>query len=135
MPHKLKYVLYADDDEDILSVASLALEMIGGFTVTACSGGRQAIESARDRRPDLIMLDVMMPGMDGPATMSELRAEPRLVDVPVIFLTARVRDAEIGEYLALGADGVIAKPFDPLTLADEARRLWQRARRVETATP
>ena len=126
MSDKLAHVLYADDEEDILSVATLALEMVGGLSVETCCGGREAIEAARRRRPDLIMLDVMMPVMDGPTTMSRLRADASLADIPVILLTARVRGAEVTGYLALGADGVISKPFDPMTLADEVRRVWER---------
>ena len=128
MPDELTTIIYADDEEDILSVATLSLEMVGGLKVTSCSGGRAAIEEAHHRRPDLIMLDVMMPGMDGPTTMSEIRADPELSDIPVILLTARVRGVEVEEYKAIGADGVIAKPFDPMTLADEVRRIWQRAK-------
>lgn len=128
MSDELTHVLYADDEEDILSVATLSLEMVGGLRVTTCGGGAAAIAEARRRRPDLIMLDVMMPGMDGPTAMSHIRADPALADIPVVLLTARVRGAEVDEYLALGADGVIPKPFDPMTLADEIRRIWARAR-------
>ena len=128
MSDELDYVIYADDEEDILSVATLSLEMVGGLTVTCCGGGQAAITQARARRPDLIMLDVMMPGMDGPTTLSHIRADPALYDLPVILLTARVRGAEVDEYMALGADGVIPKPFDPMTLADEVRRIWRVAR-------
>jgi CheY-like chemotaxis protein len=126
MSDKLHHVLYADDEEDILSVATLALEMVGGLTVESCSGGGEAIEAARRHRPDLIMLDVMMPGMDGPTTMARIRADASLADIPVVLLTARVRGAEVAEYLALGADGVISKPFDPMTLADDVRRVWEK---------
>lgn len=124
----LRYVLYADDEEDILSVATLALEMVGGLEVTACSSGRAALAAAHRRRPDLILLDVMMPDMDGPATLSLIRADPDLADIAVALLTARVRPSEVEDYLGLGADGVIAKPFDPMRLADEVRRIWRQAR-------
>lgn len=128
MSDELTHVVYADDEEDILSVAALSLEMVGGLSVITCSGGREAIEASRRQRPGLIMLDVMMPGMDGPTTLSQIRADPALADIPVILLTARVRGAEVEEYLALGADGVIPKPFDPMTLAEEVRRIWREAR-------
>lgn len=118
-------VLYADDEEDILDVATLALEMVGGLTVTTCRDGFQAVAAARASPPDLIMLDVMMPGMDGPTAMSQIRADPKLGDIPVILLTARVRGPEVREYMALGADGVISKPFDPMSLADEVRAIWR----------
>ncbi|NLH81254.1 MAG: response regulator [Phyllobacteriaceae bacterium] len=121
-------VLYADDEEDILDVATLALELVGGLTVTTCSDGFQAVAAARAAPPDLIMLDVMMPGMDGPTAMSQIRADPSLGSIPVILLTARVRGPEVREYMALGADGVISKPFDPMTLADEVRTIWRTTR-------
>ncbi len=118
-------ILYADDEEDILDVATLALEMVGGLSVTTCGDGFQAVAAARRTPPDLIMLDVMMPGMDGPTAMSQIRADPDLGAIPVILLTARVRGPEVREYLSLGADGVISKPFDPMTLADEVRAIWR----------
>jgi CheY-like chemotaxis protein len=128
MPAELNRILYADDEEDILDVATLSLEMVGGLNVTTCGDGFQAIETAHRLRPDLIMLDVMMPGMDGPTAMSRIRADPALADIPVILLTARVRGPEVQEYFALGADGVISKPFDPMTLADEVRAIWRAKR-------
>lgn len=130
MSDDLRHVLYADDEADILSVASLALEMVGGLQVTACPGGREAIAAAHRHRPDLILLDVMMPVMDGPATLAVIRANPDLAGIPVVLLTARVRRAEVDTYLAAGADGVIAKPFNPMTLAEEVRAIWRRAREV-----
>lgn len=124
MPDELRHVLYADDEADILSVASLALEMVGGLEVTACPGGSEAIAAAHRHRPDLILLDVMMPVMDGPATLAAIRSDPDLAAIPVVLLTARIRRAEVETYLAAGADGVIAKPFNPMTLADEVRAVW-----------
>jgi len=130
MSSDLKHILYADDEEDILDVATLSLETVGGLDVTTCGDGFQAIEAAYRMRPDLIMLDVMMPGMDGPTAMSRIRADPALSDIPVILLTARVRGPEVQEYFDLGADGVISKPFDPMTLSDEVRSIWS-ARRAK----
>jgi CheY-like chemotaxis protein len=132
MPADLKNILYADDEEDILAVATLSLEMVGGLNVTTCGDGYQAIEAAHRARPDLIMLDVMMPGMDGPTAMSRIRADPTLSDIPVILLTARVRGPEVREYYDLGADAVISKPFDPMTLAEEVRSIWS-ARMAQAA--
>lgn len=123
----LRKIIYADDEQDILDVASMALEMVGGFCVTTCGGGAEAIAAARRDRPDLIMLDVMMPNMDGPETLSRIRADAGLNDIPVVLLTARVREVEVKDYLARGADGVISKPFDPMKLADEVRRVWTEA--------
>lgn len=134
MSAELTRILYADDEDDILDVATLSLEMVGGLSVTTCGDGFQAIEAALRSRPDLIMLDVMMPGMDGPTAMSRIRADPALADIPVILLTARVRGPEVQEYFALGADGVISKPFDPMTLADEVRAIWVK-RSTRAASP
>lgn len=124
MSFELTHVLYADDEADILYVATLALEMVGGLSVTTCRDGFEAIEAPRRARPDLIGLDVMMPRMDGPTTMSKIRADRDLADIPVILLTARVRGPEVEAYLEQGADAVISKPFDPMTLPDQVRAIW-----------
>ncbi|WP_028573247.1 response regulator [Desulfonatronum lacustre] len=122
----LQNILYVEDEPDIQAVAQIALEMVGGFTLKVCSSGRDALETVRTFVPDLILLDVMMPGMDGPTTMGELRKLPDLEHTPVVFMTAKVQPGEVSEYLALGARGVIAKPFDPMKLADEVRAIWER---------
>ena len=96
----------------------MALQAVGGFAVTLCQDGREALEKAPRVRPDLILLDVMMPGMDGPQTLAALRRAPELAAVPVVFMTAKVQAAEVAHYKTLGAIGVIAKPFDPVALAD-----------------
>jgi two-component system OmpR family response regulator len=95
--------------------------------VTVASSGSEAITLAHQGLPDLVLLDVMMPGMDGPTTLSELRKVDGMQHVPVIFVTAKVQSSEVQQYLTLGAIGVIAKPFDPMTLADDARALWEAA--------
>ena len=120
----LQKILLVEDEPDIRAVAQLALEAIGGFTVRLCEGGEAALAALPEFAPDLVLLDVMMPGMDGPATLAALRALPQGGDVPVIFMTAKVQQAEIEGYRRLGAIGVVAKPFDPMTLADTLRRLW-----------
>ncbi|WP_206074344.1 response regulator [Marinobacter fuscus] len=120
MPEK---VLYVEDDPDIRSIAELALRDVGGFTACLCESGAEALAVIDDFQPDLVLLDVMMPGMDGPQTLKALQSRPQGLPVPVVFMTARLQPAEIEEYLALGAIGVIPKPFDPMTLADEIRRL------------
>jgi CheY-like chemotaxis protein len=125
----LRTVLYVEDDPDIQEVARLALEVVGGLEVVVASSGDEAIQRAQEAIPDLVLLDVMMPGMDGPTTMSALKKLDGMRDVPIIFVTAKVQSAEIEQYIALGAIGVIAKPFDPMTLADEARALWESAGR------
>jgi CheY-like chemotaxis protein len=125
----LRTVLYVEDDPDIQEVARLALEVVGGLEVVVASSGDEAIQRAQEAIPDLVLLDVMMPGMDGPTTMSALKKLDGMREVPIIFVTAKVQSAEIEQYIALGAIGVIAKPFDPMTLADEARALWESAGR------
>ena len=121
---ELNKILYVEDEPDIQTVAKLALETVGGFTVEICGSGDMALERAPDFDPDLILLDVMMPGMDGPETLSALRRIVGLSDTPVIFMTAKVMESEVERYENLGAVGVIPKPFDPMTLADRVRDIW-----------
>ncbi len=120
----LQRVLYAEDEPDIQAVARLALEMVGGLTVKICSSGDEALREGPLFAPELILLDVMMPGMDGPGTLRALRLVPALAGVPVVFMTAKVQPQEVAHYTSLGALGVIAKPFDPMTLAEQVRALW-----------
>lgn len=120
----LQRVLYVEDEPDIQAVARLALEMVGGLTVKCCSSGEEALREAPAFAPELILLDVMMPGMDGPGTMKALRGVPSLATVPVVFMTAKVQPQEVAHYTGLGALGVIAKPFDPMTLATQVRAMW-----------
>ncbi|HEA51439.1 hypothetical protein LCGC14_0768720 [marine sediment metagenome] len=123
----LKRILMIEDEPDIRTVAELALEAIGGFELTACESGQQALERIEDCRPQLILLDVMMPGMDGPATLKAIRQLPGYAETPAVFMTAKVQSDEIQGYLAQGAAGVIPKPFDPLALADQIREIWNEA--------
>lgn len=122
---ELKRILYVEDQPDIRTVTKVALEKVGGFELQICSGGEEALETAVAFAPELFLLDVMMPGMDGPTTLQALRKLPGLADVPVIFMTAKVQPDEIAEYKALGALEVIFKPFDPMTLSNEIRDVWQ----------
>tara|TARA_R110002124_G_scaffold118016_1_gene275220 strand:+ start:11002 stop:11391 length:390 start_codon:yes stop_codon:yes gene_type:complete len=124
MTSDLTHVLCVDDDPDILEVAQISLELVGGLTVTGLGSGPLCLAGAETIRPDLILLDVMMPGMDGPATLTALKAAPGLRDIPVVFMTARVQEVEVDQYLALGAVAVIPKPFDPMTLADQIKAIW-----------
>jgi two-component system OmpR family response regulator len=123
----LQRILYAEDEPDIQAVARLALEMVGKFDVLICGHGEEALAKVQDFQPDLILLDVMMPGMDGPTTLARLRADPRTAAIPVIFLTAKAQGAEVDQYKALGALDVIAKPFNPMTLPDQVRACWSAA--------
>jgi two-component system OmpR family response regulator len=121
----LQRILYVEDEADIQAVAKLALEMVGGFTVKVCSSGEEAMREAVAFAPDMVLLDVMMPGMDGPTTLAALRTLPSLLKVPVAFMTAKVQPQEVAHYKSLGALDVIAKPFDPMTLADKVRTIWK----------
>ncbi len=123
----LQKILFVEDDPDIQMVAQLALEAVGGYTVQMCSSGKEALAVAEQFAPDLILLDVMMPGMDGPTTLMELRKKPSLSHTPVIFMTARVQRHEIEQYLAMGATDVISKPFDPMTLSAQVADIWVKA--------
>lgn len=114
-------ILYVDDEADIREVASLSLELDPDFEVKTCASGFEALQVAPAWRPDLIMLDVMMPEMDGPTTLARLRLHPETETTPVVFITARTQAYEVEAFRALGAVGVIAKPFDPMTLADNVR--------------
>lgn len=120
-------ILHIEDEADILEIARLALEEVGGLSVTSAGSGHQGLELAKRTAPDLILLDVMMPGLDGPSTLRALREAPETAAVPVVFMTAKVQSSEIERFKALGALGVITKPFDPMTLADEVRAFFARA--------
>lgn len=123
----LKRLLFVEDEPDIQVVARLALEAVGGFQVAICSSGKEALAKAPDFGPDLILLDVMMPGMDGPSTLKGLRELPATATTPVIFMTAKVQPYEVAEYKRLGALDVIAKPFDPMQLSATINAIWTRS--------
>ncbi len=120
-------ILHVEDEADIRAVARIALEEVGGFSVDLAESGEEALRKAEAGKPDLILLDVMMPGMDGPTTFQALRRSASTASIPVIFMTAKVQSHEVDRYKAMGALGVLAKPFDPMTLADEIRNLWRKS--------
>ena len=122
---ELKSILIVDDEPDIQTVASLALRSVGGFRVTVCNSGTEAVERASADGPDLILLDVMMPVMDGPATLSALRGDERTARIPVIYMTAKVQSSEVAAYQSQGALGVIPKPFDPMQLSKRVTEIWR----------
>ena len=122
----LTRILLVEDDPDIQTVACLALKAVGGFTVEVCSSGSEAIQKAPIFAPDLILLDVMMPGMDGMTTLKALRELPPTFSTTVIFLTAKVQTHEVVYYKQLGVLDVIAKPFDPMTLSATLHRMWSK---------
>ena len=128
MTESLKRILLVEDDPDVQTIASMALIDIGEFDLTVCSSGREALEKVGELKPQMILLDVMMPEMDGPTTLAEIRRLPLAPQPPVIFMTAKVQPQERQRYLGLGAIEVIAKPFDPVTLADQLHAAWARER-------
>ena len=123
---ELKRILYVEDEPDIQAVAKLALENIGGYTVEVCSSGSEALAKAPEFAPDLILLDVMMPEMDGIGTYKALREIAETATTPVVFMTAKVQKHEIEGYKELGAVNVITKPFDPMTLSETIKAIWAR---------
>lgn len=125
MGRELHKIMMVEDEPDIQAVAQVALEAVGGFDVTICSSGGEALAQVTDIAPDLILLDVMMPEMDGPTTLGNLQKMPEIKNIPVIFMTAKVQPTEVAHYKEIGAIDVIAKPFDPMTLADTIRSIYQ----------
>jgi CheY-like chemotaxis protein len=123
-------ILHVDDESDIRDVVDMSLGLNPDFRVRACSTGAEAIKAAAEWSPYLILLDVMMPGMDGPATLEQLRKNPQTSEIPVVFMTARAQAREIDQFIAMGAQGVISKPFDPMTLAAEVQDQLRTAGRI-----
>ncbi|HEV7664944.1 MAG TPA: response regulator [Chloroflexota bacterium] len=114
-----KRILIVDDEDDIREVAQVSLELVGNYVVLTASNGHDGVAAARNEQPDAILLDVMMPGMDGPTTLAQLRADPATRNIPVVFLTAKTQSAERSRLAQLGAAAILTKPFDPLKLATE----------------
>lgn len=121
---RLKKITLAEDDRDVQTVVKIALETMGDFDVQLFSSGIELLQKADLLSADLILLDFMMPVMDGRKVLEKLHKIPNTADLPVIFLTAKVSDREIIDYKKMGAIGVIAKPFDPMTLADTIKNIW-----------
>src|SRR5712692_6585134 len=114
-------ILHVDDEPDIREIVELSLGLDPGFTVRSCASGDDALATAVDWPPDLILCDVVMPVMDGPTTLARLRECPQTINIPVVFMTARAQARELEHFRSLGATGVIAKPFDPMKLANSVR--------------
>ncbi|OYQ31754.1 hypothetical protein CHU95_21740 [Niveispirillum lacus] len=122
----LERILYVEDEEMLRTVTNLALTRIGKFKVELCDSGTKAVEMAKQFKPDLVMLDVMMPVMDGPATLRALQDDPETAHIPVVFITAKVQPREVEAFRTMGVVDVIAKPFEPLGLAGQVRAIWDR---------
>ena len=115
----MRRILIIDDEDDIREVAALSLESVAGWSVlTACSGAA-GIVAAQEEQPDAILMDVMMPSMDGPTTFREMQRSPEIANIPVVLLTAKVQGVDQRRFAGLGVAGVLFKPFDPLTLAEQ----------------
>lgn len=127
MSNTLK-ILYVDDEADIRTIVQFAFEDEEGFELKVCASGQEALDTVADYRPALVLLDVMMPVMDGPTTLQRLHVQPGLAQLPIAFVTAKVQPQEVAHLKSLGAVDVIAKPFDPMALADHVRSLWQGVR-------
>jgi two-component system alkaline phosphatase synthesis response regulator PhoP len=121
-----KHILLVDDEDDIREVAALSLETVGGWRVSSASTGGSGVAMALAERPDAILLDVMMPGLDGPATVARLREDPLTRDIPVILLTAKAQGADRRRFDALGVAGTLTKPFDPMRLTDQIAAILDR---------
>ena len=128
-------ILHVDDEADIREIVELSLGLNPELQVRACASGNDAIAVAADWNPQLILLDVMMPEMDGPATLAKLRSNPRTSAIPVIFMTARAQTREIARFIGLGAQAVIAKPFDPMTLASQVQSCMQATTAADGRAP
>jgi CheY-like chemotaxis protein len=115
-------ILIIDDEDDIREVAALSLESVAGWEVVVAASGAQGLARAAEQHPDAILLDVMMPGMDGPATFRELRRNPATAGIPVLLLTAKVQGSDQRRFAGLGVEAVLFKPFDPLTLSAQISR-------------
>lgn len=118
-----KIIFYIDDDEDIRTIVEFAFDGESDLALVMCESGQDALTKLQTRHPDLILLDVMMPLMDGPTTLKRIRSLPNLDTVPVAFVTAKVQPSEITHFIALGAVSVIVKPFDVMLLPDQVRAL------------
>jgi len=121
----LQRVSYVEDDEDIQRIVRMSLERIGKITVQVVSDPMLAIESIKAFRPELVMLDWMMPGMDGPTLFRKMKETPEVSDLPVVFITAKASQKELDELRNLGAVGTISKPFSPKDLPEQLRAIWK----------
>lgn len=125
MPDRaLSKVCYVEDDQDIQRIVRLSLERVGKMTVEVVGDPTVAIEAMKRFGPDLVLLDWMMPGMDGPTLFRQMRQHPELAAMPVVFITAKASQAEMDELASLGAAGAISKPFSPKDLPDQLREIW-----------
>ena len=124
-PISLQRILLADDEPDILEISRIALETVGGFEVSVCLSGKMLLERLPEFRPDLVIVDVLMPDMTGPEVFEEIRRRPEYDEVPVIYLTGVIQEEELEDLRETGVADIILKPFDPMTLADRINGVWK----------
>lgn len=122
----LSHILYAEDEPMVREIGLYALREIGGLNVEVCESGDQVLEAAIASRPEIILLDVLMPGLDGPDVLKDLQLNPETRAIPVVFVTAKTKPAEVKELMQAGAVDIVEKPFDPLTLSTEVQAIWDR---------
>ena len=125
---ELRRVMCVEDDPDIRMILEFSLATVGGYEVCCCAEGRSALARVDEFRPDLVLLDVMMPGLSGPETLVALRLLPSMQGVPVVFMTAKAMPDELEALLAFGATGLIVKPFDAMSLPRDIRPYWEHGR-------
>ena len=124
--HLLKTILYVEDDKDIQTIGKITLETFGNLNVVTCNSGKEALEVIKDVKPDLVLMDVMMPEMDGITAMLEFKKDPEISEIPVIFMTAKAQVHEVEKYNQIGVAGVIIKPFDPVQLCSQIYEIWEK---------
>ena len=127
---ELRRVMCVEDDPDIRMIIEFSLATVGGYEVCLCPGGKSALAQAPLFKPDLVLLDVMMPDLSGPETLAALRLQDGMKGVPVVFMTAKAMPEEVEDLLQYGATGVIVKPFDPVTLPQNIRIYWEHGRGI-----
>lgn len=125
MAEPLQKILYVEDDEDIAELTQLTLKKIGKFDIRHCPSGQEALDAFPEFKPQLVLMDVMMPGMDGLETLTHLKERPESKDTPVIFMTAKAQTHEQEKYKGMGALGVIVKPCDPVALCEHLKAYWE----------
>ncbi len=123
----LIHILYVEDDADIRKITEITLTMLGKYQVTSCKSGEQALEKAKTIQAQMVILDVMMPGMDGPEVFRQLRTMKNYRTVPIAFITAKVQPNEVDSYMQMGAIGVIPKPYEPADLPQHLLALWNKS--------
>jgi len=121
----LKKILYAEDEPDVQTVVEITVQSMSDYEIKICDNGKLLLDCVEDYNPDLILLDVMMPEMDGPATFKRLRSNAKTENIPVVFMTAKAQVHEVLLFQETGVIGVITKPFDPLTLCSEIQKIWE----------